>query len=107
MWTRRRAGLPNDLFSRGSDRLEEITKLIGRHTRHWKMDQRSSADRDVLGAAVAEFLGYPETPQRGGSMKRWKLHEDFRRRSRLSSLTACWIAWGKRLAAENLSKDTP
>jgi N utilization substance protein B len=56
-------GFAEDLFRVASDRLEEIDALIGKHTRHWKMDRMAAVDRNLLRAAVAEFLGYPETPR--------------------------------------------
>jgi len=52
-----------DLFRVASERHDEIDALIGRHTRHWKMDRMAAVDRNLLRAAVAEFLGYPETPR--------------------------------------------
>ena len=56
-------GFAEDLFRVASERLEEIDALIGRHTRHWKMDRMAAVDRNLLRGAVAEFLGYPETPR--------------------------------------------
>lgn len=56
-------GFADDLFRVANDRSEEIDALIGRHTRHWKMDRMAAVDRNVLRGAVAEFLGYPETPR--------------------------------------------
>lgn len=56
-------GFAEDLFRVASDRLEEIDTIIGRHTRHWKMDRMAAVDRNVLRGAVAEFLGYPQTPR--------------------------------------------
>ena len=56
-------GFAEDLFRVASDRMEEIDALIGKHTRHWKMDRMAAVDRNLLRAAVAEFLGYPETPR--------------------------------------------
>jgi len=56
-------GFAEDLFRVATERLEEIDALIGRHTRHWKMDRMPAVDRNLLRAAVAEFLGYPETPR--------------------------------------------
>jgi len=55
-------GFAEDLFRIASDRFEQIDELIGKHTKHWKMDRMAAVDRNVLRAAVAEFLGYPETP---------------------------------------------
>jgi len=56
-------GFAEDLFRVANDRAEEINALIERHTRHWKMDRMAAVDRNLLRAAVAEFLGYPETPR--------------------------------------------
>jgi len=56
-------GFADDLFRVANDRSEEIDELIARHTRHWKMDRMAAVDRNVLRGAVAEFLGYPETPR--------------------------------------------
>jgi len=56
-------GFAEELFRVATDRAEEIDELIGKHTRHWKMDRMAAVDRNVLRAAVAEFLGYPETPR--------------------------------------------
>jgi len=56
-------GFAEDLFRVACDRADEINALIERHTRHWKMDRMAAVDRNLLRAAVAEFLGYPETPR--------------------------------------------
>jgi len=56
-------GFAEDLFRVANDKSEEIDALIAKHTRHWKMDRMAAVDRNVLRGAVAEFLGYPETPR--------------------------------------------
>jgi len=56
-------GFADDLFRLASDRLTEIDGLIEKHTQHWRMDRMATVDRNVLREAVAEFLGYPETPR--------------------------------------------
>ena len=56
-------GFAEDLFRVANDRADEINALIERHTRHWKIDRMAAVDRNLLRAAVAEFLGYPETPR--------------------------------------------
>jgi len=53
----------DDLFRVATDRSEEIDMLIGQHARHWKMDRMATVDRNVLRGAVAEFLGFPQTPR--------------------------------------------
>jgi N utilization substance protein B len=56
-------GFANDLFRVANDKSAQIDELIARHTKHWKMDRMAAVDRNVLRGAVAEFLGYPETPR--------------------------------------------
>ncbi|MGA3090673.1 MAG: transcription antitermination factor NusB [Terriglobales bacterium] len=55
-------GFADDLFRVASDRMAEIDGLIEKHTEHWRMERMAIVDRNVLREAVAEFLGYPETP---------------------------------------------
>ncbi|MGA9528884.1 MAG: transcription antitermination factor NusB [Terriglobales bacterium] len=56
-------GFADDLFRVANDKSAQIDELIVRHTKHWKMDRMAAVDRNVLRGAVAEFLGYPETPR--------------------------------------------
>jgi len=56
-------GFADDLFRVATDRVGEIDGLIERHAEHWRMDRMAAVDRNLLRAAVAEFLAYPETPR--------------------------------------------
>jgi len=56
-------GFAEDLFRVASDRSIEIDGLIEKHTQHWRMDRMAAVDRNILREAVAEFLGYPQTPK--------------------------------------------
>jgi len=56
-------GFAEDLFAVATGRAPEIDQLIERHTEHWRMDRMAAVDRNLLRTAVAEFLGYPETPR--------------------------------------------
>jgi len=56
-------GFAEDLFRLACDRAVEINSLIEKHTQHWRMDRMAAVDRNILREAVAEFLGYPETPK--------------------------------------------
>src|SRR5258708_12795107 len=56
-------GFADDLFRVASDRLPEIDGLIGKHTQHWRMGRMATVDRNVLGGAGEEFLGYPAMPR--------------------------------------------
>jgi len=56
-------GFADDLFRVATDRIAEIDGLIERHAEHWRMERMAAVDRNLLRAAVAEFLAYPETPR--------------------------------------------
>ena len=56
-------GFADDLFRVATDRVGEIDGLIERHAEHWRMDRMAAVDRNLLRAAVAELLAYPETPR--------------------------------------------
>jgi transcription antitermination protein NusB len=56
-------GFAEDLFRVAEDRNAEIDKLIEQHAEHWRMERMAAVDRNILRAAVAELLGFPETPR--------------------------------------------
>jgi N utilization substance protein B len=56
-------GFADDLFRIAMDRGEQIDQLIESHAAHWRMERMAAVDRNILRAAVAEFLGYPATPR--------------------------------------------
>lgn len=56
-------GFAQDLFRVASDRRQEVDELIERHAEHWRMDRMAAVDRNLLRAAVAEFLAFPDTPR--------------------------------------------
>ncbi len=55
-------GFADDLFRVATDRAPEIDGLIQKHAEHWRLDRMAAVDRNVLRGAVAELLGYPQTP---------------------------------------------
>lgn len=52
-----------DLFRVATDRAPEIDSLIEGHAEHWRMERMAAVDRNLLRAAVAELLGFPDTPR--------------------------------------------
>jgi transcription antitermination protein NusB len=56
-------GFADDLFRTATDRTADIDSLIEGHAQHWRMERMAAVDRNILRAAVAEFLGYPHTPR--------------------------------------------
>jgi len=53
----------DELFRIACERREEIDPIIERNAEHWRMDRMAAVDRNLLRAAVAEFLGFPKTPK--------------------------------------------
>jgi N utilization substance protein B len=56
-------GFAEDLFRVAEERREEIDGMIESHAEHWRMERMAAVDRNVLRAAVAEFLAYGKTPK--------------------------------------------
>ncbi|HUK49108.1 MAG TPA: transcription antitermination factor NusB [Terriglobales bacterium] len=56
-------GFAEDIFRVAQDRSAEIDKLIQDHAENWRMDRMAAVDRNVLRAAVAELIGFPNTPR--------------------------------------------
>src|ERR1700733_280606 len=54
-------GFAEDLFRVAEDRKPDIDKLIEQHAEHWRMERMAAVDRNILRAAVAELLAYPDT----------------------------------------------
>lgn len=55
-------GFADDIFRVATDRSDEIDKLIETHAENWRMERMAAVDRNVMRAAVAEFVGFPKTP---------------------------------------------
>jgi N utilization substance protein B len=56
-------GFAEDLFRVAADHAAEIDSLIERHAEHWRMDRMAAVDRNLLRSAVAELIGFPDTPR--------------------------------------------
>jgi N utilization substance protein B len=55
-------GFAEDLYRIASERQKEIDALIEEHAQNWRLERMAVVDRNLLRAAVAELLGYPNTP---------------------------------------------
>jgi N utilization substance protein B len=51
-----------DLYRVATTRAEEIDGLIEAHAQNWRIDRMAVVDRNLLRTAVAEMLGFPNTP---------------------------------------------
>jgi transcription antitermination protein NusB len=55
-------GFSEDIFRVAATRGEEIDQLIESHSANWRLQRIPAVDRNVLRAAIAEMLGFPQTP---------------------------------------------
>jgi N utilization substance protein B len=55
-------GFAEDLYRVATTRQPEIDALIELHAQNWRLERMAVVDRNLLRAAVAEMLGYPNTP---------------------------------------------
>ena len=55
-------GFAEDLYRVATTRQPEIDTLIEEHARNWRLERMAAVDRNLLRAAVAELLAYPNTP---------------------------------------------
>ncbi len=56
-------GFAEDIFRVAQDRSAEINRLIEDHAENWRIDRMAAVDRNVLRGAVAELIGFPQTPR--------------------------------------------
>jgi N utilization substance protein B len=55
-------GFAEDLYRVASTRQAEVDALIEQHAQNWRLERMAVVDRNLLRGAVAELLGYPNTP---------------------------------------------
>jgi transcription antitermination protein NusB len=55
-------GFAEDLHRVASSRQTEIDGLIESHSQNWRLERMPVVDRNLLRAAIAEMLAYPNTP---------------------------------------------
>jgi N utilization substance protein B len=55
-------GFAGDLYRVATERGAEIDGLIEQHAQNWRLERMGAVDRNLLRAAVAELLGWPNQP---------------------------------------------
>lgn len=55
-------GFAEDLYRVASSRQAEVDALIESHAQNWRLERMAAVDRNLLRAAVAEMIAYPNTP---------------------------------------------
>src|SRR5258708_30171925 len=60
-------GFADDIFKIATDdsqnNPENIDSMIQKHAANWRLERMAAVDRNLLRAAVAEMLGFPQTPR--------------------------------------------
>lgn len=51
-----------DIYTVATARQSEMDGLIEQHAQNWRLERMAVVDRNVLRAATAEMLGFPNTP---------------------------------------------
>jgi transcription antitermination protein NusB len=51
-----------DIYRIATTRQEEIDTLIEAHAQNWRIERMAVVDRNLIRAAVAEMIGFPNTP---------------------------------------------
>jgi N utilization substance protein B len=55
-------GFADDLHRLATRREDEVDALIQQHAQNWRLERMPVVDRNLLRTAVAEMLGFPQTP---------------------------------------------
>ena len=55
-------GFAEDIYRVATERQAEIDALIESHAENWRLERMAVVDRNLLRTAVAEMLGYRNTP---------------------------------------------
>jgi N utilization substance protein B len=55
-------GFAEDIFRVATTRQSEVDALIESHAQNWRLERMAAVDRNLLRAAVAEMVAYPNTP---------------------------------------------
>ena len=55
-------GFAEDIYRVATTRQPEIDSIIEQHSQNWRLERMAAVDRNLLRAATAELLEYPNTP---------------------------------------------
>ncbi len=55
-------GFAEDLYRVATARQADIDALLEQHAQNWRLERMAFVDRNLLRGAVAEMMGYPNTP---------------------------------------------
>ena len=97
-------GFADDLHRLATRREDEVDKLIQRHAKNWRLERMPAVDRNLLRAAVAEMLGYPNTPAPIVINETLEIAKRYAAPESLQFLNGVLDAIGRELLEERLKK---
>jgi N utilization substance protein B len=96
-----------DIFRVAQDRASEIDDLIEKHAENWRMDRMAAVDRNILRAAVAEFLGFPKTPRAVVINEAIEIARTFSVPESVQFINGVLDSVGKEIEASQLTRPSP
>jgi N utilization substance protein B len=97
-------GFADDLHRLATRREDEVDKLIQKHAKNWRLERMPAVDRNLLRAAVAEMLGYPNTPAPIVINEALEIAKRYAAPESLQFLNGVLDAIGRELLEERLKK---
>jgi N utilization substance protein B len=97
-------GFADDLHRLATRREDEVDKLIQKHAKNWRLERMPAVDRNLLRAAVAEMLGYPNTPAPIVINETLEIAKRFAAPESLQFLNGVLDAIGRELLEERLKR---
>jgi N utilization substance protein B len=97
-------GFADDLHRLATRREDEVDKLIQKHAKNWRLERMPAVDRNLLRAAVAEMLGYPNTPAPIVINETLEIAKRYAAPESLQFLNGVLDAIGRELLEERLKK---
>jgi len=97
-------GFADDLHRLATRREDEVDKLIQKHAKNWRLERMPAVDRNLLRTAVAEMLGYPNTPAPIVINEALEIAKRYAAPESLQFLNGVLDAIGRELLEERLKK---
>jgi N utilization substance protein B len=97
-------GFADDLHRVATQREDEVDQLIQKHAKNWRLERMPAVDRNLLRAAVAEMLGFPNTPAPIVINETLEIAKRFAAPESLQFLNGVLDAIGRELLEERLNR---
>lgn len=97
-------GFADDLHRVATQREDEVDKLIQSHAKNWRLERMPAVDRNLLRTAVAEMIGFPNTPAPIVINEALEIAKRYAAPESLQFLNGVLDAIGQELLAERLKR---